>query len=145
MRLLLLGLELVPQSGHPSLNAVVDRLAIFEDLGAERLLALAAATTVSDTAIGSKRRQKQTHKYKTRTSADSERRGPRRSDAARQGLEAAGPYLTVCLYCEEGWDAWPTPSPRLCTAPVRAELGQLLRCFRNYLLTALRASMRPAP
>jgi hypothetical protein len=46
MQRLLLGLELhglVPEGGHLGLNAV-DRVALFEDLGAERLLALAAAS-----------------------------------------------------------------------------------------------------
>lgn len=45
MQRLLLGLELhdlVPEGGHLGLNAV-GRLALFEDLNAERLLALAAA------------------------------------------------------------------------------------------------------
>ena len=46
MQRLLLGLELhdlVPEGGHLGLNAA-ERLALFEDLGAERLLALAATT-----------------------------------------------------------------------------------------------------
>ena len=56
MQRLLLGLELhdlVPEGGHLGLNAV-DRLALFEDLGAERLLALAAATTASNPAIATR-------------------------------------------------------------------------------------------
>ena len=83
MRRLLLGLELhdlVPEGGHLGLNAV-DRLALFEDLGAERLLALAAATTASNTAIGSKRRRERTDK--TPPSVDSERRGPSASSKTK--------------------------------------------------------------
>ncbi len=63
-----LGLELhdlVPEGGH---------------LGAERLLALAAATTASNTAISSKRRRERTDKDKTPPSVDSERRGPSASN-----------------------------------------------------------------
>jgi hypothetical protein len=77
MQRLLLGLklhDLVPKGGHVGFNAV-DRLALFEDLGRDRLLALAAATTASNTAIGSKRRREWTDHDETPPSVDSERRG----------------------------------------------------------------------
>jgi hypothetical protein len=78
MQRLVLGLklyDLVPEGGHLDFNAI-DHLALFEDPGAERLLALTEATTASNTAIGSRQQRKRTDKDKTPPSVDSELRGP---------------------------------------------------------------------
>ncbi len=53
--------DLVPEGAHLGFNAV-DRPALFEEFGAERLLPLAAAITACNTAISSKRRREQTDK-----------------------------------------------------------------------------------
>ena len=75
MQRLLLSLELhdlVPVGGHLGLDAV-GRLALYDDLGAERLLTLAVIMTASNTAIGNKRRRERTDKDKIPPSVGNER------------------------------------------------------------------------